>query len=87
MSKHTPKTRAEAEWWDYTVDRHCYPWVAYMGPRFRPDELVEVLTDLEAELLQALKKAREYVPQLRENLGDLRMIDAAIEKAEGGQEG
>ena len=34
----------------FTVDDHCYPWVAYKGPRFRPDEWHCVDTDDEALL-------------------------------------
>lgn len=28
----------------YTLDRDCYPWVAYKGARFLPDDLVGVKT-------------------------------------------
>jgi hypothetical protein len=31
-------TEREALEKGYTVDRHCYPWVAYKGPRFQPTE-------------------------------------------------
>ena len=48
--------RAEAEALGYTVDEHCYPWFAYKGSRFAPDERVfGILTDKEAELAAALE--------------------------------
>jgi hypothetical protein len=28
----------------WIVDRTCYPWVAYRGPRFVPDEITPVIT-------------------------------------------
>lgn len=39
-----PIDEIEAERRGYTVDRHCYPWVAYKGPRFTPDEVIEIDT-------------------------------------------
>jgi hypothetical protein len=56
-------TRKEAEERGYTVDRSCYPWVAYKGLRFNPEEWKPILTDLEEELLgalQALKSDQAY---------------------------
>lgn len=47
-------TQAEAEEQGYTVNHHCYPWVAYKGPTFAPTERRCVLTDLEARLLGRL---------------------------------
>lgn len=37
--EHTVRAATAEEWEEigYTVDRHCYPWVAYKGPRFEPD--------------------------------------------------
>ena len=50
-------TRADAEAQGFAVDTYCYPWLAYKGPRFAPEETRHVYTDLEAELL-AEKAAR-----------------------------
>lgn len=89
-----PMTRKQAEQAGYTVDTHCSPWLGYKGPRFAPTERVDVLTDLEAELLEALKLAeRNCSSRLcmlpvksdeRELLTtELRIYQAAIAKAEG----
>jgi len=43
------RARKQAERAGYTVDKQCYPWIAYKGPRFRPSEWCFVLTDKEAE--------------------------------------
>lgn len=39
----------------YTVDRNCYPWFAYKGPRFKPTDSKDCYTATEAKLLIALK--------------------------------
>ena len=52
-------TREEAELAGYMVDMDCYPWVAYKGGRWRPETQVDCLTDLEAELLEALRAISE----------------------------
>ena len=39
----------------FRVDNTIYPWVAYKGPRFRPTEVADVRTDLEADLAGALE--------------------------------
>lgn len=39
-----PATEDEAREMGWTVDRHCYPWVAYLGPRFSPDRIVDIAT-------------------------------------------
>jgi hypothetical protein len=49
------KTRKEAEAVGMTVDTHCYPPFAYRGPRFNPASGMTILTDLEAELRDALQ--------------------------------
>lgn len=33
-----PTDPAKAERAGWTIDRHCYPWVAYQGPRFNPTD-------------------------------------------------
>ena len=38
------RTAAGAEAAGYTVDRSCYPWVAYRGARFAPDEWFPLIT-------------------------------------------
>lgn len=43
-SKGEVMTAEEAEQAGFTVDRHCYPWVAYKGPRFAPTETAPVKT-------------------------------------------
>ena len=56
--------RARAVVDGYTVDRTIYPWCAYKGARFAPDEWHEVHTDLESELLAALERAADHFAQL-----------------------
>lgn len=86
--------RKEAEQAGYTVDMHCSPWLGYKGPRFAPTERITVLTDLEAELLEALKLAerncssRLYMLPVKSDERDsltteLSIYQAAIAKAEG----
>lgn len=41
----TVLTAAQAEAAGFIVDRHCYPWFAYKGPRFSPNETVEIITE------------------------------------------
>jgi hypothetical protein len=50
-------TANEARELGFTIDESCYPWLAYKGPRYAPSDRLEVLTDLEAELRDALKEA------------------------------
>lgn len=38
MMEYLDATKEEAEAQGYTVDTHTYPWTAYKGPRFDPDE-------------------------------------------------
>lgn len=45
----------EAEHQGYTIDKTCYPWVAYKGPRFAPTSMRYVFTDLETQLGNAVR--------------------------------
>lgn len=45
--------KEEAEKQGYIVDTTTYPWVAYKGSRFQPDEWQECYTDLEFKLMQS----------------------------------
>ena len=54
-------TKAEAEAWGFAVDTTVYPWVAYTGPRYKPRRSFTILTDLDAELLDALKLAQTHL--------------------------
>jgi hypothetical protein len=47
-------TIAQAQAEGFIVDTTCYPHVGYKGPRFRPTYTVDVLTELEAGLINAL---------------------------------
>jgi len=38
----TRMTKSEAEAQGFTVDTHCYPWLAYKGARFAPTEKFEI---------------------------------------------
>jgi hypothetical protein len=58
----TKMTREEAIAQGFVVDTHCYPWCAYRGPRFQPDEQVDVWTDEEARL-RALLAGRDATAQ------------------------
>lgn len=70
-------TPEDAESQDYIVDRHCYPWVAYRGPRFSPTDIFAVETPGYAptrtggEILRDLKSenfAKHRVKELEEEL-------------------
>lgn len=37
----------------YKVDRTCYPWAAYKGPRLAPIEIVEIISEREEEAFEA----------------------------------
>lgn len=52
----------------YTIDDSCYPYFAYKGLRWAPDEFSYAYTDMEEELLKALKKARSKI--VREGVRD-----------------
>jgi hypothetical protein len=54
-------TKAEAEARGFAVDTTVYPWVAYTGPRYKPTTWFTILTDLEAELYDALKLAQTHL--------------------------
>jgi hypothetical protein len=49
-----------------TIDSHCYPNVAYSGPRFQPAHITQCMTSLEASLSAALKAARAEIDRLNE---------------------
>ena len=55
MATYNRMTRQDAEAAGFTVDRTCYPWFGYTGPRFNPTQSVEVYTDLESEMLRQQK--------------------------------
>jgi hypothetical protein len=52
--------RIEAEALGFTVDKHCYPWIAYKGSRFNPTEKRIILTDRESMLANSLAKAQPH---------------------------
>lgn len=39
-----PTSETQANELGWTVDRHVYPWCAYLGPRFAPEHIVEIDT-------------------------------------------
>lgn len=45
MNEMAPRNRSEAESAGFVVDKTCYPWVAYKGPRFQPTEFHYIDTD------------------------------------------
>lgn len=51
-------SREFAESHGYIVDKSCYPWFGYKGPRFSPTDSVDVLTDLEFALCFVLVAPR-----------------------------
>lgn len=55
--------KREAEAAGFTVDTTVYPWFAYKGHRFRPDESRTVLTDLEAEFALWRKTLTRMIAQ------------------------
>lgn len=55
MTKQTI-TPAQAREQGYTIDDTCYPWVAYKGPRFAPDDFQWCFTELEARMAETLSK-------------------------------
>lgn len=54
----------------FTVDTTVYPHVGYKGGRFRPDETCDVLTELEADLIELnltlLPVIQSVLTQMRE---------------------
>ena len=48
-------TMQEALDMGFVVDTNCYPWFAYIGPRFSPLESCHVYTDLESALINDRK--------------------------------
>jgi hypothetical protein len=84
MSVFLSKAAAEAE--GFVVDTHVYPWFAYKGPRFRPDASRDCLTDMEADMLAALKEMvtwmpSGFAPQSKDRA--MKMAYEAIRKVEG----
>lgn len=73
------QSRAEAESKGYSVDEHCYPWIAYKGARFSPDEWHHVLTDVEHEALNCLIRIVE-IPNKQDG-GDWDEIEQARQLA------
>lgn len=69
-------TRQDAEAAGFTVDRTCYPWFGYIGPRFNPTKSVEVYTDLESEMMRRQKpeEAEDDDPLLAELRSDAMRI-------------
>ena len=59
-----PKNRSEAESAGFAVDRTCYPWVAYKGPRFQPAEFHYIDTDREASLREDAERLDALVADL-----------------------
>jgi hypothetical protein len=45
---------AQARAAGFTVDSHCYPPIAYKGPRFNPTEYRDCYTELESALMSML---------------------------------
>lgn len=50
----------------FTVDTHVYPPFAYRGPRFAPTSTHRCFTELEAELMEALKAIAGSYPVTEE---------------------
>jgi hypothetical protein len=57
-------SRKIAEAAGFIVDRHCYPWLAYKGPRFRPEDAHDCLTDCESALFEQLVGFRHNLSSL-----------------------
>ncbi len=55
-------TPAQAVAEGFDVDRSCYPWIAYRGPRFNPDVYRECMTANEAELVDAFRSLLRATP-------------------------
>ena len=87
-------TRKEAKNRGFTIDQTCYPHVGYKGLRFDPTEHVEVMTDTEAELLEACQRALISLGHVLDDYADipetpeetektLDFVKMAIRKAKG----
>lgn len=48
--QHAYDSRADG----FVIDETCYPWVAYKGHRFAPDEIHQCYTSLESALIRTL---------------------------------
>jgi len=49
MYKHADEMKSQG----YVIDDHCYPWVAYKGPRFNPTEIHYCYTEMESSFVRA----------------------------------
>lgn len=54
MTFRTERELYESE--GFIVDKTCYPWVAYKGPRFQPTAIHYIMTDNESTLKLQLKQ-------------------------------
>ena len=66
-------TKAEAR--GFAVDTTVYPWVAYTGAHYTPTTWFTILTDLEAELHDALKVAQTHLETFG-NIWECEVADA-----------
>ena len=46
------------------LDRSVYPYLAYKGSRFHPEEWCDCYTDLEAELIRRLEEIAKLIPEV-----------------------
>lgn len=58
MSIRINKSASEMIREGFSVDRVCYPWVAYKGSRFKPDEWYEIPTDREVEFSNSIRELK-----------------------------
>lgn len=61
-----------------TVDRSCYPWIGYKGPRFAPTEVRKVWTDEEYDLYKHIRvvqqDARNRIKKFENRHKDMAMM-------------
>ena len=53
----------------FTIDHHCYPWVAYKGPRFNPTEWHYTQTDTESEQAERIEELENMLLEMGERDG------------------
>lgn len=73
-----PLTIEEAKAAGFTVDTTCYPHFGYKGPRFRPSESVNVLTDIEGHALKVVEMQQRLIEDMSRFIDQMALQDYAL---------
>lgn len=69
----------------FTIDSTCYPWIAYKGPRFAPDEMAEIMTDKESMLMRGFAESGYIIVPFSPSMNMMRSGNQKMRK--GGKAG